>query len=91
MQPIINTHELAAKAGVALGEMLRDGRDEIQQDAERIFRNTEDEKAPVLTLSFSLRVDLRTGGVSFKLSGGSKFQIANSEQLELFPKIEAKA
>ncbi len=74
---------LAGEAGSAITEAIRDSVDEINLDAKRILGSTENGKAPMLALSFSVKVDLRTGGVSYKLSGGSKFKVEASSQLKL--------
>lgn len=78
-----NLQELSTDAGAALAEQLRDASDDLKLDAKRILESTEDGKAPMLSIGFTIKVDLRTGGVSFKLSGGSRYKIEGTAQLKL--------
>jgi len=74
---------MASGASSAVSQCVIDAGDQIAADAAKILRSTPDEKAPVLKLSCAISVDLRTGGMTVKLSGGTKFKVSCSQQLEL--------
>lgn len=82
--PIQTTiRQLATLASAGVSQCILDCADHIEGDARRVLRNTEAEKAPVLVLSCTLRLDLRSGGLKVKMSGGSKFKVCCTEQMQL--------